>query len=209
MRNPSALPLLLLVAGCTAHNPDYMPGAGGGGDLAGTPPADLAGAVVDLAGPMGACSSGQRTCAGTVASDRCEGGMFVVDRVCPMGSACMSNYCAPPPPVPASQVGQRCDQIGGGPQQLACMAAPGLSCQPFVVAGTDTLRWYCDTAVGAGVAGTHCTKGSDCRSGFCGSNGTCFEACQQASTTTFCTLSCQTVDIVVEGVKTSVKSCIP
>lgn len=200
------LPAVLFAAACTAHNPDFV---GGAGDLNGAPPADLAGATLDLAGPMGACSAGQRMCAGTVASDRCEAGVFIVDRVCPPMSQCMSNYCAPPPPVPASQVGQRCDAIGGGPQQLACMATSGLSCQPFVVPGTGTLRWYCDTSVGAGSAGTHCTKGSECRSGFCGGNGTCFEACQNAGPTTACTLNCQSVELVVEGVKVTAKSCVP
>lgn len=201
------LAVLLLVAGCTARNPDYA-GAGGGADLLGTPPPDLASAVLDLSGPMGACSAGDRRCAGTVASDRCEGGMFVLDRTCPKGSQCMNAYCAPPPPMPVSEVGQRCDTIGGGPQQIACTAQSGLSCQPFVVPGTDAVRWYCAGAVGTFAAGIPCTQGSQCPSGFC-TNGTCFEACQQAGPGSGCALRCVSVDLVVEGVKVSAKSCMP
>ena len=208
MRSLGLAAVLVLVVGCTAHNPDFV-GSGGGADLLGAPPPDLAAAVLDLAGPMGACNSGDRKCAGTVASDRCEAGMFVVDRSCPKGSQCSDNYCAPPPPVPVSEIGQRCDTVGGGPQQVACTAQPGLSCQPFVVPGSHDLRWYCDTAVGPAAAGFPCTRGSDCKSGFCGGNGTCFEACQQAGPGSGCMLRCQSVDLVVEEVKVTAKSCIP
>ena len=202
--------LLVVAAGCTAHNPDFV-GAAGGGDLAGAPPADLAGLVLDLAGPLGACTAGQRMCSGTTASDRCEGGMFVVDRSCPMGSECKSNFCAAPSPVFGTQIGQRCD-ANGGAQQLQCMASAQvlLSCQPFVEGGKN-LRWFCDAAVGNGRAGLHCARGSECRSGICGGNGTCFDACQrdQDCMLVAATLTCQSIDIVVEGVKATVKGCAP
>ncbi len=214
----------LLAVACTAHNPDYTGGGGGGGggsagggggmggDLAGTPPpADLAGTNVDLAGPMGPCTAGQRQCAGIVASDRCEGGMFVVDRVCPASSSCMNDYCAPPTPMVGTQVGLRCD-ANGGAQQLQCMAsaAANLSCQPFVDANNHNVHWFCDSAVGAGRAGTKCTKGSECRSGVCAVNaGVCFDACQQSQDCTLIApnLTCQQTTIVVEGVTVNGKSC--
>jgi hypothetical protein len=202
----------MLAAGCTAHNPSFTGDGGSSGqdDLAGNTATDLAGVVLDLAGPMGSCMAGQRMCAGTQASDRCEGGMFVVDRNCPMGSQCMSTYCAPPAQGIGNQVGQRCD-ANGGAQQLQCMASlmQSLSCQPFVDPVSKDLRFFCDASVGTGIAGTLCTRGSECRSGFCGGNNTCYEACQANGPGTGCTLRCQSVSIVVEGVKQTVKSCAP
>lgn len=206
----------LILAACTAHNPNYTGGGGGGGgsgdDLAGSAPADLAGAVLDLSGPLGACSAGQRQCSGTVASDRCEGGMFVVDRQCPAGSACTSSYCAPPPTMLGTQIGLRCDGQGG-PQQAQCLAKAGASCQPFVDAATRNLRWFCDTNVGGGTATARCTRGSECRSGVCAVQaGICFDACQQNND---CTLdgtpglTCQSMAITVEGVTVTAKGCHP
>ncbi|MDB4966320.1 MAG: hypothetical protein JWN44_2009 [Myxococcales bacterium] len=203
--------LAVLVAGCTAHNPSFVGDGGATDDLAGGGgSSDLATGPLDLSGPMGSCSAGQRMCAGTQASDRCEGGIYVVDRNCPAGSECMSTYCAPPLPGVGTQVGQRCD-ASGGPQQLQCSAAlvQNLSCQPFIDPVSKDYRWYCDSPAGGGSAGTPCTRGSDCRSGFCGSNGTCFEACQAAGPGSGCALRCQSVQIVVEGVKQTVKSCSP
>jgi hypothetical protein len=200
--------------GCTAHNPDYTgdggSGGGAGGDLAGVK-VDLAGVVFDLSGPMGACSPGQRKCSGTVASDRCEGGMFVVDRGCPAGSSCMSTYCAPPTAMFGTQVGARCD-ANGGAQQLQCMASPTamLSCQPFVDPSTMSLRWFCDNAVGAGRAGTHCTSGGECRSGVCAVQaGICFDACQRDQDCQLAggTLTCKSLPITIEGVTVTAKGC--
>jgi hypothetical protein len=158
----------IVVAGCTAHNPNFTGGGGGsgaggggggcgtmGGDLAGVATSDLAHPVLDLAGPLGPCVLGERQCSGTVASDRCEGGMFVVDRDCPSGSDCTGGYCAPPAPVVGTQIGARCDQMGGA-QQIQCLAKSGVSCQPFVDATQKTLRWFCDANVGAGTGATHC-----------------------------------------------------
>lgn len=201
--------------GCTAHNPDYVGdggggrgGAGGGGGMS---PPDLAHGVVDLSGPMGACSPGDRRCAGTVASDRCEGGMFVVDRTCPAGSSCANDYCGPPAAMFGTQIGARCD-ANGGAQQLQCMASPAamLSCQPFVVPTTRELRWFCDTPVGSGRAGMHCNKGSDCRSGVCATTTmTCFDACQRDQDCQLAggTLTCRSLDITVEGVTVTAKGC--
>ena len=201
--------------GCTAHNPDYVGdggggGAGGSGDLAGAPPADLAGSVVDLSGPMGACTPDQRKCAGTVASDRCEGGMFVVDRTCPANSSCAAAYCGQPTLMLGTQIGARCD-AGGGAQQLQCVAKPGLSCQPFVNPLTKNLRWFCDSNVGAGAASTHCTTGAQCRSGVCATKaGVCFDACQidqDCASVGDTGLTCQSLEITVEGVTVTQKGC--
>ena len=170
-------------AGCTARNPSYTGGGGAsGGDLAGGGALDLAASVVDLAGPMGACSGVQRQCSGMVASDRCEGGMFVVDRVCPASSSCAASYCAPPTAKLGTQIGARCD-ANGGAQQLQCMASPTamLSCQPFVEPPTKALRWFCDSMVGQGRAGASALEGQQCRSGVCATaaGGVCFDACQR------------------------------
>ena len=56
--------------------------------------------------------------------------------------------------------------------------------------------------------------GDDCRSGFCGSNGTCFRAClNQADCpimgNTGQPYRCENVDVTVEGIKVQEKSCIP
>ena len=206
---------LLCAAGCTAHNPDYTGGGGGGGgvgaDLAGVT-LDLAGVVLDLSGPMGTCSGDQRKCAGATASDRCEGGMFVVDRECPAASSCTNNYCAPPTAMFGTQIGARCDAQGGA-QQIQCSAAPPpamVSCQPFVDPSTKNIRWFCDTAVGSGRAGTHCTSGAECRSGVCAAAGTCFDACQRDQdcfSTANPGLTCKSFDITVEGVTITAKGC--
>ncbi|MCU1282575.1 MAG: hypothetical protein JWM53_6121 [bacterium] len=203
-------------AGCTAHNPNYTGDGGGGGgeDLAGSAGADLALAMVDLAGPMGACSAGQRQCSATVASDRCEGGMFVVDRVCPNASRCANDYCAAPTAMFGTQIGARCD-ANGGAQQLQCMASPTsmLSCQPFVDPPTKNLRWFCDTVVGQGRAGAPCAKNADCRSGVCaagnGGGGACFDACQRDQDCQLGggSLTCRSVQITVEGVTVTAKGC--
>lgn len=206
---------ILCAAGCTAHNPDYTGGGGGGGgaaagDLAGVT-LDLAGVVADLSGPMGTCTGDQRKCAGTAASDRCEGGMFVVDRQCPSASSCANNYCAPPTAMFGTQIGARCDAQGGA-QQLQCSASPTamLSCQPFVDPGSKSVRWFCDSPVGPGRAGTHCTTGAECRSGVCAAAGVCFDACQRDQdclSATSSGLTCKSLDITVEGVTETAKGC--
>jgi len=199
--------------GCTAHNPIYTGGGGGGAgtDFAGVT-LDLAGVVVDLSGPMGTCGPDERKCAGTAASDRCEGGMFVVDRACPPGSSCTDNYCGQPAPVFGTQVGMRCD-VPNGAQQIQCMASPtaNLSCQPFVDPATKNVRWFCDTAVAPGKAHSPCTKNSDCRSGVCSvKSGVCFDACQADSDCRIggnTTATCQSLEITIEGVTITAKGC--
>jgi hypothetical protein len=211
MRFLATVAAALACAACTAHNPDYTGGAGGsGGDLAGVT-LDLAGAVLDLSGPMGSCTQDERKCAGTVASDRCEAGSFVVDRTCPAHSSCANDYCGQPTPVFGGQIGQRCD-VNGGAQQRACMASltAMLSCQPFVDPSTKNIRWFCDNGVGAGRASTHCTSGAQCRSGVCAASGICFDAC---TTDADCpiigdtNLTCQSLEITVEGVTVTQKGC--
>ena len=212
MRFVATALFLACTVGCTARNPNFVGDGGGGGagsDLAGVT-VDLAGAVVDLAGPMGACMQGERKCAGAVASDRCEGGMFVVDRTCPANSSCAADYCGQPTLVLGTQVGARCD-AGGGAQQLQCMAKPGLSCQPFVNPLTKNLRWFCDSAVGGGSAAMHCTMNAQCRSGICSTKaGICFDACQLDQDCTSIGdvgLTCQSLEITVEGVTVTQKGC--
>jgi hypothetical protein len=194
--------LVIILAACTSHNPSYV----GNEDLSSTSK-DMAGPA-DLSGPMGSCGAGERKCAGTSASDGCERGMFVVDRQCPAGSICNLTYCAPPATMLPTQIGQRCDV--GGPQQVQCMAnrTAMLACQPFVDPNDHSLHWFCDKAVGKGGAGTSCKQGSECQSGLCGSNGTCFVACQMDFE---CTngLKCDNVQIVVEGVRVQAGSCAP
>lgn len=204
---------LACTIGCTAHNPNYLGGsgdAGAGVDFAGVT-LDLAGVVVDLSGPMGTCSPGDRKCAGAAASDRCEGGMFVVDRACPATSSCAADYCAPPPAQFGTQIGARCD-ANGGAQQLQCMASPAasLSCQPFVDPATKNIRWFCDNGVGPGHYQTHCTKNAECRSGVCAVKaGVCFDACQrdQDCQLAASTLTCQSLEITIEGVTVTAKGC--
>jgi hypothetical protein len=129
-------------------------------------------------------------------------------RTCPNRSECTSGYCSPPTPLVGTQLGERCD-ANGGPQQLQCMAsaAANLSCQPFVNPTGQEVRWFCDTSVGAGRGGTHCTRGNECRSGVCASGGTCFDGCQQNLECGG--LTCRAVMITVEGVALTAKSCAP
>jgi len=200
------------MCGCTGHNPNYLAdGGGGGGGDAGSPDLSGCNVVFDLSGPMGTCVQNERKCVGTVASDRCEAGMFVLDRTCPAGSSCTGAYCAPPTAMFGTQIGARCD-ANGGAQQLQCMASPTamLSCQPFVEPSAMTLRWFCDSPVGSGRAGVHCAKGADCRSGVCATTTqTCFDACQRDQDCQLGggTLTCKSLEITVEGVTVTAKGC--
>jgi hypothetical protein len=132
--------------------------------------------------------------------------MLAVDRACPTGATCQTGYCAPP------AAAQSCD-AAPGPQENQCLViSTTLSCQPFIVGQQPV--WRCVHAVGAGAIGTVCTAGSQCRSGFCGSNGTCFRACVN-------TIDCPvpatgkpfrcdpTVQITVEGQVVHAGSCVP
>ena len=82
-----------------------------------------------------------------------------------------------------------------------------LECQPFVDPNNRSVQWFCDSPVGAGGPGTSCKQGSECKSGFCGSNGTCFRACKMDFECGG--LSCNNVEIVVEGVRVQSGSCVP
>ncbi len=203
MRLPLAW-MALVAMGCTAANPHFV---ASDGSVVGGPDASA-----DLA-PTG-CSGDERSCLGLTASAFCENGAFTPDRTCPSASSCARTYCAPPAQQLPTQVGQRCD-ANGGAQQLQCSASPTamLVCQPFVDPDQHKLAFYCDAPVGAGGAGVACTLGSACKTGFCGANGTCFSACQTdfdcPPTATVLTFHCQTVDLTVEGVRQSQKSCVP
>jgi hypothetical protein len=207
--------LVVALASCTSPNPNYVGptlGDGGGGfDMS----------VTD--GPPGGgdlsavCMAGMRGCLSSTVSASCEAGQFKLDRKCPNQSMCAMGYCSEPPQSVGSIVGTPCDQ-GGGPQENACFSTGGttdaLSCEPFVNPSSKAIDWICNKAVGAGLPGTMCTTGDDCRSGFCGSNHTCFRSCLDQTDCPFnnatgMQFQCGNVDIVVEGIKLSVKSCIP
>jgi hypothetical protein len=166
---------------------------------------------------------GERRCIMTpVASEDCSGGQWSIDRVCPWASHlksdadCQHDYCAPP----TSNVTYTCDDHGGALED-ACSgggnAGPDFSCQPFITnAANKTVEWWCAVAAvqGPGVAGSPCTTGADCHSGFCASNGTCFWACQSAqdcppSKTGHTPTPCTKVTIHVEGVDIAALSCAP
>jgi hypothetical protein len=206
--------LVLLLAACTAPNPNY---AGPGGDGDGGAGSDAG--ITDDLGPQPdltpACNAGDRLCLANTGSAACVDGHYVLDRKCPPDSVCAAGYCQAPPMSPATLVGQGCD-LGGGPQENNCFSqVDTLSCQPFVSNGGPTdVTWICDKAVGQGLPGSACTQGSDCRSGFCGSNGTCFRTCQTNADCPFQgntpnRFNCSNVTIVVEGVTVMAKSCIP
>lgn len=210
--------LMLGLVACTAANPNYVGQGGGGPD--GAVPVDGAqpdlgrgGGSTDLA-PV--CQDGQRACLTVSASASCVSGQYTLDRKCPTGSKCVIGYCGAPPQVPGSVVGLPCD-AAPGPQENQCIVntAGGdqLSCEPFVDPQSKSIRWACARPIGAGLPGAPCTAGSDCRSGFCGDNGTCFRACQIDTDCplepTGKRLSCHTVKITVEGVPVSQGSCVP
>lgn len=197
--------LALVAVGCTAANPNYVA-------VDGASDGSVRDAAADLA--PASCSGDERSCLGATTSAVCQNGAFSPDRSCPSASSCARTYCAPPAQQLPTQVGQRCD-ANGGAQDLQCRAqpTPALVCQPFVDPDQHKLAFYCDAPVGAGGAGVTCTLGSQCKSGFCGANGTCFTACQTdfecpATSTTFL-FKCASVDVTVEGLRQSQKSCIP
>ncbi len=194
--------------GCTVENPLYTPlpdsGIFGAADLAGRDSATTGGP--DLAKPGDSCTA--RTCS-SVGSASCENGVSTPDRKCPQLSDCVSGYCQPPP-LSNDLPGRDCDILG--PNENLCLADKNTtnSCQPFVSGAT--VVWRCTHAVGVGAVGTPCAHGGQCRSGFCGSNGTCFRACAtQSDCPTSGTVKriCTEVEITVEGETLTVKSCVP
>jgi hypothetical protein len=216
--------LILALASCTVDNPLYTPGVSG--DLAGT--TDLAGTKLgdlsfpadksDLADP--ACMIGQRACLAS-GSAGCHMGTFVKDRTCPTGSACTTGYCQAPPPA-TNNVGKDCAPTATPTESLCVAGLSGgepskiPSCQPFLDPnGGDIgkgVHWVCAPPIGTGISGTPCTEGSQCRSGFCGSNGTCFRSCITAAD---CPAgnpgggwTCSVVSITVEGSMLMASSCV-
>jgi hypothetical protein len=224
--------------GCTAANPGYVGGVSRGALDAGAPPiggvggggggggggssgggggggasgaADLA-LVADL-GHSGECAAGERRCvtAPSPTSEACVDGSFTADRPCPyfaFNASCANGYCAGPATKAAS-----CDQ--GGAADVDCANSGGpvrYSCEPFITdAATAAVAWWCAVAITAAVggAGTACTSDGDCRTGFCGANGTCFVACRAATDCPTARLRCAAVTITVEGVTVHARSCVP
>ncbi len=211
-----------LISGCTVDNPNYV----GRGDAGVLPDgaANLDGASADLTSGKqdlssgGQCVEGERRCGnGGADSEICINAAYTVDRTCPSGSLCQQGYCQPPQPEGGGQLGTDCAMptfVGSGPQENQCLQnlSDKLSCMPFFDPSAGGIVWRCDREIGMGVPGTPCTMGSQCRSGFCGSNGTCFRACQgdqdcpvENNGQTFC----RQVSIVVEGQQVTAGSCIP
>jgi hypothetical protein len=198
---------------CTRNNLEYNPfgttlDGGGGGHR------DLGGGAVDLAGGGGrdlapGCLADTRMCQGS-SSVACMNGVPVVDRACPASSTCVDGYCEPPPQGMFTPEGRPCDSFGA-PTEIACVqgGTTEFSCQPFVADPlNETIDWVCARAVGMKGRGDACTTGSECRSGFCGDNGTCFRACA-GDRDCGSTQRCQDVKIVVEGIEAQAKGCIP
>jgi hypothetical protein len=206
-----------LLSGCTVDNPNYV----GDGDAGFTPDGalHLDGGSRDLTAKdapiTGQCTDGERRCENG-SSQICINAMYTVDRMCPQGSQCQQGYCQPPPAM-GGQLGADCAMTtfaGDGPSENQCLAVltDKLSCEPFFDPSAGGIVWRCDREIGSGVPATPCTMGSQCRSGFCGSNGTCFRACQgdqdcpvENGSQTFC----RQVSIVVEGQQVTAGSCTP
>jgi len=238
MRGLSLPFVALALVGCTALNPNWQGngdvgsgggsagsggagkgGAGGSGGSTTLPDLGMGGLPdlsmsdpPDLLPPPPVCSPGDRQCANGLppASQLCDKDGQWNTRVCPVANdphqvMCMDGYCAPPSDA------QNC-LVGNGPSEDACYNIdPNLSCEPFIDAQNNGWMWFCVKVVGTGASGDPCTSGAQCRSGFCGSNGTCFRACQNPSDCPQHTpkLSCKQVTIDVEGVTTYANSCVP
>jgi hypothetical protein len=201
------------VSACTVSNPLYVArdDAGhplvdmrhAGGDAGNLDPIDLGGA--DLATPPDpGCSKGQRSC-DSVGSTVCRNGVFVADRKCPAGSTCHEGYCAPP----TAPTDITCSDPNGGQSDNVCflaLNATNITCQPYVDSGS--VSWSCTPAVGTAGAGTPCMDGKMCRSGFCGSNGTCFRACNADQDCPNQASNCTEVGIAVEGQSITAYSCL-
>ena len=129
----------------------------------------------------------------------------------------MRSWTVPRMPFSAATpAGHPCD-AGGTAQENQCFSAvtDTLSCEPFITDPSNKMvAWFCAHSVGQGLPGAACTDGSTCRTGFCGSNGTCFRACGAGAP---CPVPpngtvpyrCAGVKILVEGVEVQATSCIP
>ncbi|HEY7957215.1 MAG TPA: hypothetical protein VII38_18040 [Polyangia bacterium] len=203
---------------CTAANPLYL-GPGGQGKPDGATAHDLGATSNDLGtthhpdlAPI--CTDGERMCAGAI-STVCKSGKVETDRHCPTDGTCAAGYCQPPAAMVGSVEGQECDPNGSPFDGFCLQSSTSLTCQPFITdASNQSLVWVCADAVGPGGIGTSCTHGSECRSGFCGSNGTCFRACDPSPSlgcpqqTNGNPPRCEQVDIDVEGVPLTEYGCV-
>jgi hypothetical protein len=190
-------------------------GGGGGGGTSGI--ADLALPTPDLA-HLGECGSWERSCSDlppTPTSESCVNNTFTADRRCPYGSfttgasSCSDGYCDPP----SGQATACDDHTDGVDAKCNAMVAGTFhySCQPFVTDGAQgTVSWWCALpyTTATGTAGTKCTDGTQCRSTFCGNNGTCFYGCRSNGDCPKPT-RCAAASFVVEGVTVAAHSCVP
>lgn len=215
---------VFFASACTSANPDYhraivfdMGAAGdaaardfgiaAAGDLAG---ADLKSPGPDFAQPV-ECSGAQRRCKDKEAQG-CVAGKYTTDRICTV--SCVDGSCTAPTDSSVGGLqGSDCANDANQPRENDCLLSTqlNLSCEPFLV--DNDLAWRCANAVGSGVPATPCTTGDVCRSGFCGSNGTCFRACIENNDcpqfVNNLEIECRQVSILVEGHKISAKSCVP
>lgn len=210
------------ISACTTENPLYRPeadrgdaGTSPGADLTRPPVgADLATAI-DLAVAVNACNGPMDRDCGPMGSLACTAGALTADRDCPEHSTCTDGYCAAPPPSGLGAVVGRSCSFNNKPGDGLCASLSNeASCQPFLhpVNPGGAVKWTCDVAVGAGSRGTPCTQGTTCRSGFCGSNGTCFVGCDNdvdCFSATPPKFRCKGVSITVEGRTLATKSCTP
>jgi hypothetical protein len=216
LRSAHGACLALVVAACTGDNPLYTSGkdlSTGDAAMPIAPGPDMTidlsmSTAVDLSPPP--CTASQRSCDGKD-SERCKAGLFVPDRQCPAASMCESGYCSVPPGSITTTTGKSC-VFGSGGSNATCAtgAATPDTCQPFISSAGPPAQvtWVCDTPVGAGVAGTACTKDADCGSGFCALNGSCFSACATvAECPSPAQMQCKQVTIVVEGATVLAMSC--
>lgn len=213
--------LSLVCLGCTAPNPDFVGGVGGGAGDPGPPDAataDLAGSVAHDAGVATPdlatlCASGPRSCSDAPAttSTVCAGGAYHADRLCPGGGdssapRCDRGYCQAPAGSP------NCGFPAPSEDFCYTQVSSSQTCTPFIDPQSKMASWSCAPVVGNGASGDACTTGADCRSGFCGPNGTCFRACVTAAD---CPpgpgppLRCVKMSLAIEGVAVPVRSCVP
>lgn len=224
MRRMAPLAPALLLAACTASNPEYLPAPP---FADGPEEADLRGVNdrVDLASlDPAACSAGERRCrqgeAGRWLSQRCQQGDWLDDRLCPQGSLCSSGYCQPPPRQ-GTYEGRACVRENDcfNPQQ----PNTPYSCQPFVRAEDRQVQGFCAVQIsppGTGWPGTVCLPGEGwiCRTGFCDEvsrrtggldTNYCFRTCTTDADCPNAARYCQEARITVEQVTYLARSCVP
>ena len=125
----------------------------------------------------------------------CVDGEQLPDRTCPIGSECVSGYCAAPPS------GVTCTEDD------ACGSA-SLGCTPFVVRA-GAAETYCAGALGTKFRAESCTFDRECRSGVCiPDRGTCFGRCPTVGQSCSIGVICREVEITVEGTQVALPSCV-